>query len=125
MAQPNFKLKKFWRELRKRTSLDDRIGSEECAIWCDEALEILRDYNGHGFRRIEGIISTETWIKYDLFVNAHQVLARKYPEGLFIADGTAGQIDKKYLLGFYDYVHNAPEKLRLFYEPAIKKGKFA
>ncbi len=121
MPPPNFRDEQCWIELRKRTFLDDRLGVEECYYWCQETHKILLEYSrNHHFRMIEGAVSSKVQEKYDLFVNSHRVLAKRYKEGIFIADGTAGQILEQYALGYYGYAHAAPKPLGLFYECAIK-----
>ena len=116
MKQSELKDPNFWIALRERTSLNGRIGIEECSLWCNEALKMLGDYRKHRFRKVESTVSHKTIGKYGLFVDTHRVLARKYPEGIFIADGTAGQVDTNYPLGYYGFVHNASKRLSLFYE---------
>ncbi len=116
MTQPDFRNPQFWITLRKRTSLDGRVGFEECSLWCDEALNILRDYRVHGFRKIENSVSLRVIAKYGLVIDAHRFLVRNYAEGIFIADGTAGQVDKNYPLGFYNWRDCASERLSLFYK---------
>ncbi len=121
MNQSNYRTPRFWTELRRRTTLDGRIGIEECSVWCEQALELLTNYQIRGFKKVEGFVSTKMVGKYGLFVNTHRALAQRSPEGIFIADGTAGQIDKRYPQGFYGYVSEAPELLRLFYDPALRR----
>jgi hypothetical protein len=89
----------------------------------DMVLSLTKRTVPHGFKRIEGILPTETVCKYRLFIDGHRVLAREYPEGIFIADGTAGQIDDRYLTGYYDFSVNAPRKLKLFYTNAIRRWR--
>ena len=123
MLKPDFTNPKFWKELRKRTSLDGRIGEEECYYWCYDALKLLSEYGAHGFKIIDGTLPRETVRKYSLFMDDHRVLAREYPSGIFIADGTAGQVNKRYPEGYYGYSINAPRKLKLFYDDAIRRWK--
>lgn len=120
MKRPNFRDSQFWIELRKKTSLDEVIGFEECSFWCNEALTILEEYGQHGFIKIENTVSQRVITRYKLFVNTHRFLARKYSNLIFIADGTAGQIHQDYPLGYYDYLNNSPRPLNLFYLSAIK-----
>ncbi len=120
MQQPEFRDTNFWIALHKRTGLDERIGIEECSFWCDEAQMLLSAFGRHKFKKIEGGVTMETIEKYRLSVNWHRVLARKYQEGVFIADGTAGQIHKDYPQGYYGYDRDAPQPLRLFYKSAIR-----
>lgn len=124
MAQPDFTDPKFWIDLRKQTSLDGRVGVEECSFWCQEALALLSEYGKHGFRKIEGGVPTKMIGKYGLYVNWHRVLARNDPEGIFIADGTAGQVQKEFPLGRYSYLDDTPRPLLLFYEDAVKRARF-
>jgi hypothetical protein len=49
MPNPDFTDPKFWKDLRKRTSLDGWVGVEECSFWCKEALELLSEYHRHGW----------------------------------------------------------------------------
>ena len=117
----NLRDKYFWQELRRQTSLDGRVGIEEAAVWCDEALAVLP--KGHGFRTVTGFASGDEVRQYALFINAHSVLASRYHDGVFIADGTAGQEERSYPLGYYGLLKDAPARLRLFYVDGVRRSK--
>ncbi|MBS3165734.1 hypothetical protein J4444_01300 [Candidatus Woesearchaeota archaeon] len=124
MPRPNFRDPNFWKELRTQTSLDGRVGVEECYVWCKETFSLLSGYPNHGFRMQEGAVSTDMKAKWKLYVDAHWFLYREYKLGIFIADGTAGQIRNRYPVGYYGYFANAPKPLSLFYKRGLEWAGF-
>jgi len=120
MTKPNLLNPEFWISLRKRTSLDGWVGVEECSYWTNEVLDLLREYRPHGFIRIEGGVSSEQRLRHHFFVDYHRALGKRLPDGIFIADDTAGQIHDDYLLGYYGYIDDAPARLRVFYKEMVK-----
>ena len=120
--KPNFRERQFWLALRRDTSVYGRVGVEECASWCEDALNLLTRYD-HGFQEVNGILGTTAREKLNLFVNSHWFLYRKYKEGIFIADGTAGQIVKTYPRGYYGYAEDAPLALSIFYNDGLRNQK--
>ena len=121
MTQPDFRDKFFWKKLREETRVHNRLGVEECWYWCSDVLGLL-NYGNHGFRKINGSVSPREQTEYRLFVNSHWFLYRIFPDGIFIADGTAGQEARRYPLGYYGYLQDAPLPITLFYRSGLRQS---
>ena len=108
---------KYWHDLRSRTSVRG-VGHNQCYEWCYGTLDLLLKENGivrfemkDALRDIEfarkGLWWLPGWIETET------------PQGIFVADGTAGQIDKTYVDGFYGLLYQAPHELKKLYEIGI------
>ena len=98
----------IWRAVRKKLGITG-VGKGKCLDWSIIAMEELQKARHNGFYgRIAG---------YKPFTPVkHAWLERTESQGLFIADGTAGQFDSKYRQGFYGYTEDLSAKLRKVYD---------
>jgi hypothetical protein len=97
----------FWHELRKQTVVHGSIGSGLCYDWAREAKELLEKGGicAYIVKRAGLPILTKTGLAY------HAWLELDVSGRYFIADGTAGQIDKDLPLGFYGFLEQIPNSL--------------
>lgn len=104
----------FWLILRPFIFPSGEVGRNSCHHWTQEAQHLCSGINGFSFEPygLENIDQRELPVR----LSTHYWLQAPGPRGVFIADGTAGQIDKTHSLGFYGYGHEAPSPLRNLYE---------
>jgi hypothetical protein len=98
----------MWKTIRKELGITG-AGKGKCLDWCVLAMYELQKEGHAGFYgRIAG---------YQAFgPMKHAWLERIEPQGLFVADGTAGQFDTKYQQGFYGNLVSVSAKLRKVYD---------
>lgn len=92
------------------------VGRELCFEWCIKAVQITIDNFSDSNFQIEWAERTALWIPLELKIKSHGWLECCENRDRFIADGTAGQIDQQYRLGFYGFLEGASERLRVIYE---------
>jgi len=101
----------FWIELRKGMGIEG-LGRGQCTVWCKEALAQLIDIEkSHPFLGMMTKIPTNWGVE----VSAHYWLECDNDSSRYIADGTAGQINRNYRNGFYGFVHKIPSSLLRVY----------
>ncbi len=97
-----------WHEIRNKSGIHD-LGNGECKKWCIEALaneEVASTYSAcvSVLNSLGATVFEEHWFLFD---------------GKNVGDGTCGQYDHDYPLGYYGPISEAPDKLRVIY----KKGR--
>ena len=105
----------FWVDLRRAIFQDEGIGFFLCAKWNIQAIIKLEEI-GVGKNFIEKAVqSRNLFVSESYSLNSHRWLETENDGERFIADGTAGQIDPNYPLGFYGFISKASESLRRIY----------
>ena len=107
----------FWYSLRSRTSVRG-IGSNQCYDWCYETIDLLLKDDRKGQFVMKDSLRSFEFARKGLWW-CHGWIETETLKGRFIADGTAGQIDKKYADGFYGLLDQAPPELRAVYDNGI------
>ncbi len=103
----------FWFKLRNMTDLRNLIGRGLCDVWANQAKDILDSYpTSHSF---EVMVAADKPAVTIHKIASHYWLESPVPGGIFIADGTAGQIDQRYPEGYYGLCVKAPRPLRDIY----------
>ena len=112
--EPDLESRIFWEEIRLKVMGRDS-GFDACAYWCTEALKRLEAYPGHRFKRAEAPVPYKAGKNNPFGISTHRFLVRRYPEGIFVADGTADQLVRTSELGYYGLVDDAPRILKVVY----------
>src|SRR3989344_6486874 len=103
----------FWRDLRSRTSVRG-VGHNQCY----ESIDLLlKDGENERFIIKDALRSFE-YARKGLWW-CHGWIETTTSQGKFVADGTAGQIDRNYVNGFYGLLDQAPPELRAVYDNGI------
>jgi len=100
----------YWMELRKLTRVKG-IGKNECDDW---VYDVLRHWQKENVQHIFQRASAKRFLG-GFYFGKHSWLEAIVSERRFIADGTAGQYDDSYPLGFYGWLDDAPPKVKEFY----------
>tara|TARA_Y100000310_G_scaffold341089_1_gene439080 strand:+ start:19429 stop:19776 length:348 start_codon:yes stop_codon:yes gene_type:complete len=102
----------FWIYLRNKTVLKDTIGHCLCWVWCNDSLDLLVEEGINEFRKK---IASGGNVLREKGLNLHWWLEADTNKGRYVADGTAGQINPDYPLGFYGSLKEAPTDLAEVY----------
>lgn len=113
--KPDLQSRIFWEELRLKI-LGRDSGFDVCAYWCTETLKELKAYSGHRFKRAEAGVRYKVGRNNPFGISTHRFLVRQYPEGIFVADGTADQLVQTLELGYYGLINDAPRILKRVYQ---------
>ncbi len=103
----------YWHDLRSRTSVRG-IGYNQCDDWSRESIDLLvKDGRPERFvmyetlRHMSPELAKRGWF--------HCWIETATPQGRFVADGTAGQMDGSFTDGFYGFLDQASPILRDIY----------
>lgn len=105
---PSIATQAFWLGLRSRTSANGKIGKGLCNKWAAEVLAILdNEISEHEMKpyRLDAI---SLKLLGDIGTHFHEWIELRELGRRFIADGTAGQIDERFLRGYYGPIENVP-----------------
>ena len=98
----------FWAEIRLSAGIEG-LGEEQCEQWCRAALK-NRLVRRHFWEEIAFLgdvdIASRTPVQIHHWLRSDD----------FSADGTAGQYDHNYPLGYYGKIENASDILRRIYD---------
>lgn len=101
----------YWINLRRFTSVTG-LGKKQCENWVQDVLKI---WNVNNVKNLfHGVIVKRYIIGF--YHGRHAWLETIVDGKRYIADGTAGQYDESFPLGFYGWLENAPSKPKEFYD---------
>ena len=106
-----------WLSLREQSCVAGKIGRGDCHNWSIEVKELLLPVNLYQKAEIRVVykIPPELGLRYHSWLEFR--VNHKMSSTIFIADGTAGQIDPLFPEGFYDLINAAPVGLANVYQP--------
>ena len=102
--------------MRRKIFSDKDNGFWRCRPWTRKTMSLL---SADGLERFFSPIEAskrKLFVSPDYTLSVHSWIQTISQGERFIADGTAGQLDRNYPLGFYGFVLNCPENLRRIYE---------
>lgn len=104
--------KEHWMHLRASTRVHG-IGKGMCEDWCEDA---LKDPEVKAVFHEEALTWESQIDQYATLVLSHHWLEGNVKGRRYVADGTAGQFTEEYSEGFYNFIDEAPERLKVIYQ---------
>ncbi|MBI1935002.1 hypothetical protein HYS31_01040 [Candidatus Woesearchaeota archaeon] len=116
--------KDYWLALKRIPEVKSAIEIRHCYSWIRAAICAISADGLQDKFKVGGIQDLRDFDKGNILhenfgIWQHVWLEAQTKDGLYITDGTAGQLDSSYPDGFYGFVEDAPEKLRMVYARKI------
>ncbi len=116
--------KDYWLALTRNPEVADAIQIRHCYSWIRAAMRAISADGLLDIFKVGAVQDLRDFGKGNIMYGnfgiwQHVWLEAQTKDGLYIADGTADQLDSNYSKGFYGFVDDAPEKLRMVYTRKI------